>query len=106
MSKRIEQSVKVLEMVMNYVNAQVNSDPEGVSRADFKEMCRDAFKAAAGDFGVSESTIRDKVTRQLDINTETFYDELWDLLLGGQKLKSRLHGKACDLGDDKLIEQL
>lgn len=106
MSKRIEQATRIMSDLKDKVYQQASINPEGVSRKEYEDMCRGTFKSVAGVFHVQESTIRDKVTRGLGINTETFYKESWDSLTGDPDLRSRLREKACDDDDDRLIDAL
>lgn len=103
MSKRIAQIKDVVDEINKEVNKRLVNPGDFVSNQEIRDMTKKAFANVAGKYGVSESTVRDKCTRQIGTDTDTFFCEIVDSITGGQKLKNRIRKYACSDYDDNVL---
>lgn len=95
-SSRIKQILYVIEKVKNYNQGEISD------RVSY------AIKEAANAFSVSTSSIIDKLTRQLNLNIESFNNILWEYLNNESdelyKIISSNVGAHTRIEDQKLID--
>lgn len=72
-SKTLEQTLKVLELLKNSIIEDLLEGKE-VSTEDAEGRVKDIIRDVARSFNVSDSTILDKCTRQLEISAIEFYN--------------------------------
>ena len=72
-SKTLEQTLKVLELLKNSIIEDLLEGKE-VSTEDAEGRVKNIVRDVARSFNVSDSTILDKCTRQLDISATEFYN--------------------------------
>lgn len=77
MSAYADQILTTMEYLMDDIGKRLDNQEE-VLADDIEEMTRRAFKKSAEKYGLTESTVRDKCTRQMDINTAEFYQLVKD----------------------------
>jgi hypothetical protein len=85
MSKYADHVISVIGKMKTEVY-RITDNGEEVSTEEINNITRDAFKDTAKDFGVTESTIESKCTRDMGISTEEFYGLVRDYLLGNEKV--------------------
>ncbi|MCC2818871.1 hypothetical protein LK537_16345 [Lachnoclostridium pacaense] len=77
MSAYADQILTTMEYLMDDIGKRLDNQEE-VLADDIEEMTRLAFKKCAEEYGLTEGTVRDKCTRQMDINTAEFYQLVKD----------------------------
>lgn len=77
MSAYADQILTTMEYLMDDIGERLDKEDK-VMTDDIEEMTRLAFKKCAEKYGLTESTVRDKCTRQMDINTAEFYQLVKD----------------------------
>lgn len=78
MSAYADQILTAIEYLMDEIGRRLDNG-EDVPTDDIEEMTRLAFKKCADKFGIEESTVRDKCTRQMgNISTARFYQLVKD----------------------------
>ncbi len=92
MSKYSEQIISVIEKLKAEIFERLDNGEE-VYIEEIKDITRNAFKETAKEFNVTSSTIESKCTRDMNINTEEFYELVKDYLLGNE---SALENKVID----------
>ena len=106
MSDRIDQIsevVKELEILIN--NSFKNEDEDFfLPKEDVKEFLSKAFKNVSYRHHIEESTVKDKCTRQIDCDMNTFFSEVIDHITGGSKLSNRVKNHKCTGDTDKAID--
>lgn len=72
-SKTLEQILRVLELLKEGILADL-LDGKEVSTKDAEGKVKDVFKEVAREFNVTDSTVRDKCTRKLELSVAEFYN--------------------------------
>ena len=72
-SKTLEQTLKVLELLKESIIADLLEGKE-VSTEDAEGKVKNIVREVARNFNVSDSTILDKCTRQLELSAAEFYN--------------------------------
>lgn len=105
-SRRITEILIVAEKMKANLTAAIDTPDGTISMADARAILRKTYAETAAAAGLSESTIRDKCTRQIDCSADTFFEELMDYYFSGRKLAERLKKYSCNPADDACIESL
>lgn len=104
MSKRVEQILQVVEAVKSELGTLLEQF-DCVSNEEVREILKKSFSNVANKNGIAESTVRDKCTRQIGCDTNIFFDEVIDNLIGGKKLANRVKKYSCSDCDDDVISK-
>ncbi len=99
MSQYAEEIISVVRELKEIILTKLDNGEE-VSTEELDGFTREAFQKTNIQFGVKESTVRDKCTRQIEVTTKEFYKLVSDYLLG---LNKDLEDKVvdyCKFSDD------
>lgn len=99
MSQYSEEIISVVTDLKEIILSKLDAGEE-VSINELDGLTREAFKKTNIEFGVKESTVRDKCTRQIDISTREFYKLVADYLLGRNKDLEDKVVEYCRFSDD------
>lgn len=85
MSQYVDQIICVVRELTNDINHRLETDEQyktmGLPMEEVDAITRKAFKHCAAKFSVTESTVRNKCTRQMSIDTATFYQLVKDFIV-------------------------
>lgn len=91
-TKRVGQIVDVMCKVRRIIMDVFEEHPDyAITREDIKNICIESFSYVATKDMITEGTVRDKCTRQLGINSQQFYDEVFEHLTGDNTLRKRIN---------------
>ena len=99
MSQCAEEIISVVRELKGIILSKLDNGEE-VSTDELDDLTREAFQKTNIQFGVKESTVRDKCTRQIDATTKDFYKLVSDYLLGVNKNLEQKVIAYCKSTDD------
>ncbi len=105
MSRYADQIICVVRELKNDINHRLETDEQyktmGLPMEEVDAITREAFKHCAVRFSVTESTVRNKCTRQMNIDTATFYQLVKDFVVDKDQTLVEKMVTYCPSGDSE-----
>lgn len=105
MSKRVEQITQVVDEVKKQLGSKLIDMDDYISNEEVEKILQNSFSIVATKNNVQESTIRSKCTREIEYDTSTFFKEVIDNIIGGNKLINRVKKFSCSGDHTDLISE-